>query len=146
VIPVSENQCYFCDEEAKSALDKHHSIPKSLNPPEEAQSEYTVCANCHRKLHNAFINPVIRYLNDGRLTSDERKVGAPKMFNDEKAEKIREWKELGKSYGRIQSLIESNVGPFEESDTASRSTLYNYVQEKEATSESATLNNYTAED
>jgi len=143
---MTAEECYFCGEDKKPALDEHHSIPTSLNPPEKAQSKYTVCANCHRKLHNAFVNPVVRYLNGGKLTDGDTGGGRPKKFNKEKIKQIREWKESGMSYGRIVSLIESNVDPFEKSDTASRSTIYNYVQEKEATSESATLNNYTAED
>jgi DNA invertase Pin-like site-specific DNA recombinase len=57
------------------------------------------------------------------------KLGAPKKFDKDKREQIREWKDSGMSYGQIQLLIENGVEPFEQGTEVSRSTLYNYVKE-----------------
>jgi DNA invertase Pin-like site-specific DNA recombinase len=56
-------------------------------------------------------------------------LGAPKKFDEDKREQIREWKDSGMSYGQIQLLIENGVEPFEQGTEVSRSTLYNYVKE-----------------
>jgi len=52
---------------------------------------------------------------------DDLQLGRPKKLNSDELEQVREWREMGLSYGAISSLVEDGFGK-----SVDRSTIYRY--------------------
>jgi DNA invertase Pin-like site-specific DNA recombinase len=53
-------------------------------------------------------------------------IGRPKKLNEEQLEQVREWREMGLSYGDITTLVEDGFGV-----SVDKSTIYRYCKEEE---------------
>jgi len=51
--------CYFCGESEDAALERHHIIPKRVDPDGDHDGKTVVlCASCHKKVHS-IIDPIV---------------------------------------------------------------------------------------
>lgn len=53
---MANEKCYFCDNDNKSLLEKHHIIPKRFNGSDKNQNLVTLCSNCHNKIEDLYDN------------------------------------------------------------------------------------------
>jgi len=61
--------------------------------------------------------------NVERRRAEGKPIGRPKKLNDEQLEQVREWREMGLSYGDIAALVEDGYGV-----AVDTSTIYRYCQ------------------
>lgn len=71
-------KCYFCDENKKECLERHHIVPRSMGGPDIDRNLVTLCATCHRKLESLY--------NDNKLEIILEHVRAKSQRLDSKQE------------------------------------------------------------
>ena len=75
-----DGKCYFCDEADYAVLDVHRIVPGCENGKYSDFNSLTVCANCHRRIHDGQITILGRYFcTSGRLVLHV-KIGDEEQF------------------------------------------------------------------
>ena len=57
---LNNKKCLFCDSENNLTI--HHVIPRSLGGSNEQSNLVLLCAECHRKLHQVLLDPIVQHL------------------------------------------------------------------------------------